>query len=87
MDSRFSAYMDLTNEELRAQKEQHDREVRRARTLRYLQARQAVRSGLICSRCGNSFDAERRGAKTCSNACRQAMHRKKALRLSGGSKT
>jgi RNA polymerase-binding transcription factor DksA len=55
---------------------QREREVRRLRTVRYALARRARRTGLICVECGETFDAERRDAKTCSNACRQAFHRR-----------
>jgi hypothetical protein len=62
-----------------------ERALRKTRTARYLAERIRQRSGLMCAHCGKLFDAERRGARTCSNACRQALYRK-ALRLSGGSK-
>ena len=34
-----------------------------------------------CARCGQPFDAKRRDAKACSNACRQALHRNTSTAL------
>jgi protein-arginine kinase activator protein McsA len=39
------------------------------------QRRKEDREGLACQNCSRPFDAKRRDAKFCSNACRQAAHR------------
>jgi len=36
---------------------------------------------LACARCGKGFD-KRRGSRTCSDACRQALYRERVLQIS-----
>ena len=46
--------------------------------------RRVEHARMVCVECGRSFTPKRADAKTCSNRCRQAQHRKHAARNDAG---